>query len=150
LRAADFFSSVLGSLPAALATVRADAVGPCLLIETNITAVETTNGRVRGFRRICLTETMSTSNSTNIWERRFGVSKRNTKEPRIASGPRKFTFWLSSLTALLSFAAGIFCLQATRTTRTMDPEQARFAAENVPNQGTCSLAQAIQALSIRH
>jgi hypothetical protein len=93
---------------------------------------------------------MSTSNSAKIWERRFGVSKGNTKEPRIASGLRKFTFWLSSLTVLLSLSAGIFCLQATRTPRTMDPEQARFATENVPNQGTVSLAQAIQALSVRH
>jgi hypothetical protein len=32
----------------------------------------------------------------------------------------------------------------------MDPEQVRFATENVPNQGTVSLAQAIQALSVRH
>jgi hypothetical protein len=32
----------------------------------------------------------------------------------------------------------------------MDPDQARFATEHVPNQGTVSLAQAIQALSIRH
>jgi hypothetical protein len=31
-----------------------------------------------------------------------------------------------------------------------DPDQVSFAAENVPNQGTVSLAQAIQALSIRH
>ena len=93
---------------------------------------------------------MSTSNSTRILERRFRVPQENAKEPRIGSGPRKFTFWLSSLTVLLSLSAGIFCLQATRTPRTMDPEQARFATENVPNQGTVSLAQAIQALSVRH
>ena len=123
--------------------------GPYLVIETNIAVVETTNGRARGFRRICATETMSTSNSAKIWARRFEVSKGNAKESRIASGPRKFIFWLSSVTALLSFSAGIFCLQVTRTTRTMDPDQVRFANENVPNQGTVSLAQAIQALSIR-
>lgn len=112
--------------------------------------VETTNDRFRGFRRICLTETMSTSNSAKILERRFGVSKGNAKEAHLASGARQFTFWLSSLTALLSFSAGIFCLQVTGTTRAMDPDQARFATENVPNQATVSLAQAIQALSIRH
>jgi hypothetical protein len=33
-----------------------DARGPYLVIETTITTVETTNGRFRGFRRICLTK----------------------------------------------------------------------------------------------
>jgi hypothetical protein len=112
--------------------------------------VETTTGRLRGFRRICLTETMSTANSVKIMKRRFEVSKENAKEPRITSGPRKFTFWLSSLIVLLSFSVGIFCLQVNRKTRTMDPDQAGFASENVPNKSTVSLAQAIQALSIRH
>jgi hypothetical protein len=32
----------------------------------------------------------------------------------------------------------------------MDPDEVRFASENVPYQGTVSLAQAIQALSLRH
>jgi hypothetical protein len=93
---------------------------------------------------------MSTANYVKTLQRRFGVSKGNAKEPRITSGSCKFIFWLSSLTGLLSFSAGIFCLQMTTTTRTMDPDQARFATEHVPNQGTVSLAQAIQALSIRH
>jgi hypothetical protein len=112
--------------------------------------VETTDGRFRGFKRIGLTETMSTAKSVKTLERRFGVSEGNAKELPITSGSRKFTFWLSSLTALLFFFAGVFCLQTSRTTRTIDPDQVRFATENVPNQGTVSLAQAIQALSIRH
>jgi hypothetical protein len=33
-----------------------DARGPYLVIKSNITTVETTNGRFRGFRRICLTK----------------------------------------------------------------------------------------------
>ena len=33
-----------------------DARGPYLVIKTNITTVETTNDRFRGFRRICLTK----------------------------------------------------------------------------------------------
>jgi hypothetical protein len=33
-----------------------DARGPYLVIKTNTTTVETTNGRFRGFRRICLTK----------------------------------------------------------------------------------------------
>jgi nucleoside-diphosphate-sugar epimerase len=90
---------------------------------------------------------MSISNSAKTLERSFGVSKGITKESDMASGLRKFTFWLSSLTALLSFSAVIFWFQATRTPRT-DPDQVRFAAENV--KGTVSLAEAIQALAIRH
>jgi hypothetical protein len=97
-----------------------------------------------------MSETMSTSNSAKILERGFGVSKRKAKEPRVASGPRTFTFWLSSLAVLLFFSFGIFCLQVTETTRTMDTDQARFATENVPNQSTLSLAQAIQTLGVRH
>jgi hypothetical protein len=93
---------------------------------------------------------MSISNSAKILGRRFRVSKGITKESNPAPGLRKFTFWLSSLTALLSFSAGIFYLQVTGTPRTTDLDQAGLATENVPNQGTVSLAQAIEALSIRH
>jgi hypothetical protein len=91
---------------------------------------------------------MSTSNYVRIFGRGFGVSKGITKESHKASGPRKFTFWLGLLTALLSFGAGIFWLQVTRTQRTTNLDQARFAAENV--QGTVGLDEAIQAISIRH
>ncbi|MBV8968957.1 MAG: hypothetical protein JO331_07845 [Verrucomicrobia bacterium] len=92
---------------------------------------------------------MSISNSAKTLGRRSGVSIGITKEPNTAAGLRKVTFWLSSLTALLSFSVAIFWLQAIRTPRTTDPEQARLATENVPEQGTVSLDQAIHALSIR-
>jgi hypothetical protein len=92
---------------------------------------------------------MSISNSTKTLGRRSGGSKGITKKPNIESGLRKFTFWLSSLTALLSFSVAIFYLQVTRTSRTTNPEEARLATENVPDQGTVSLGQAIYALSIR-
>jgi hypothetical protein len=90
---------------------------------------------------------MSISNPANILGRRFGISKGITEESNIASRLRKFAFWLSSLIALLSFSAGTFCLQVTRTPGTTDLDQ-RLATENV--QGTVTLAQAIQAFGIRH
>jgi hypothetical protein len=124
--------------------------GPYLVIETNNYG---RSDNERPFSRIqayLSHQTMSISDSAKTLGRRFGVSKGITKESNIASGLRKFTFRLSLLTALLSFSAGIFCLQVTRTPRTTDPDQMRFATENAPDQGTVSLAQAIQALGIRH
>jgi hypothetical protein len=57
---------------------------------------------------------------------------------------------LSSLTALLFLSAGIFCFRATSTPRTTDADQVCLPAENVPSQTAISIANAIQALSIRH
>ena len=90
---------------------------------------------------------MNIWNSAEILGRHFGVYKGTIKESAIAPGLRKFTFWLSLLVVLLSLSAGIFWLQANRTT---DLDQARAATENASNQGTVSLAQAIQALTLRH
>jgi hypothetical protein len=91
---------------------------------------------------------MSTSNSVKTLGHSFGISKVITKELRIGPKPRKFTFCLGLLTALLSFAAAIFWIQVTRTQRTTNPDPARFAAENV--QGVVGLEEAIQAISSRH
>jgi len=44
-----------------------EARGPYLLVKTNITTVETTNGRFRGFRLILSHQTMSISNSASVF-----------------------------------------------------------------------------------
>jgi len=49
-----------------------------------------------------------------------------------------------------SAGLGIFYFRATGTPRATDADQMRLAAENVPSQGAISIANAIQALSIRH
>jgi hypothetical protein len=93
---------------------------------------------------------MSTSNSARILNRRLGASIGDSKVLRIAPGPRKFIFWLSLVTVLLSFSVGVFCFQVARARQTTEPDPVGLATEDVPDQATVSLAQAIQALSIRH
>jgi hypothetical protein len=127
-----------------------DARGPYLAIETNNYGSSDNERSLSRIQAYLSRQTMSIRNSANALGPRFGVCRGITKESNIASGLSKFTFWLSSLAALLSFSAGIFCLQVTRTPRTTDPDQVRLATENLPNEGTVSLAQAIQALRIRH
>jgi hypothetical protein len=88
---------------------------------------------------------MSIWNSPKILGHRFEASKGITEESNIPSSELcKFTFWLTSLIALLSFSAGIFCLQVTRTPRTTDLDQERLT------QSAVSLTHAMQALSTRN
>jgi hypothetical protein len=127
-----------------------DACGPYLAIETNNYGSSDNEPSLSRIQAYLSHQTMSISNSAKPLGRRFGVCRGITEESNTASGLGKFTFWLSSLAALLSFSAAIFCLQVTRTQRTTDPDQVGLAAEDLPNEATVSLAQAIQALRIRN
>jgi hypothetical protein len=92
---------------------------------------------------------MRVANSAGKLEHCFGALEGTTKEADIRPG-RQVAYCLSSLTALLFLSLGIFCFRATSTPPTTDADQVRLAAENVPTQGSISIANAIQALSIRH
>ena len=63
--------------------------------------------------------------------------------------PRRVTYWLLLSVALLSFLAG-YCLVKFSAERTIDPAQVSLAAEDIPNQGTVTFGQAVQALNCRH
>jgi hypothetical protein len=73
------------------------------------------------------------------------VNNEAQPEPR----PRRIMYWLLSSVALLSFLAG-YCLVKFSAERTIDPAQVDLVAEEAPNQGTVTFAQAVQALSCRH
>jgi hypothetical protein len=94
---------------------------------------------------------MRVANSARKLEHRFGAFEGATaKEAEIIPGLRQVVYCLSSLTALLFLSVGIFCFRATSTPRPTDADQVCLAAENVPSQSAISIANAIQALSIRH
>jgi hypothetical protein len=73
------------------------------------------------------------------------VNNEAQPEPR----PRRVAYWLLSSVALLSFVAG-YCLLKFTAERIIDPAKVTFVAEDVPNQGTVTFGQAVQALSCRH
>jgi hypothetical protein len=81
-------------------------------------------------------QTMNTMNSVN-----------NEAQPE--PKPRQVKYWLLSSVALLSFLAGYRLLKFSAE-RTIDPAQVSLVAEGVPNQGTVTFGQAVQALSCRH
>ncbi len=81
-------------------------------------------------------QTMNTMNSVN-----------NEAQPQ--PRPRRVAYWLLSSVALLSFVAG-YCLVKFTAERTIDPAKVSLVAEDVPNQGTVTFGQAVQALSCRH
>jgi hypothetical protein len=81
---------------------------------------------------------------------RLEESAGTNKEAKMRTGLRKVALWLISFAALISLPAGMFCLVASGTTRTTDPDQVGLATEGVPSQAAVTFGQAIQALSVRH
>jgi hypothetical protein len=80
----------------------------------------------------------------------FEGSAGTNAEARMRTGFRKVALWLISFAALISLPAGMFCLVASGTTRTTDPDQVGLATEGVSSQAAVTFGQAIQALSVRH
>ena len=92
------------------------------------------------------------ASETDLFEARLlsGESEGSTKELELEPGVHGIAFGLISLAALLSLLAGMFYLLESDIMRASDPDEVRLAAEGVPGQGTFTIGQAIQALSVRH
>jgi hypothetical protein len=106
---------------------------------------------------------MNTPNSVNkLWDWRDVVSvfrptrllfvrfEEASEEAKPAPRPRRVLYWLILSVAFLScFVAG-YCVVKYNAEGTIDPDQVRLVVEGLPNQGTATFAQAVQALSRRH
>jgi hypothetical protein len=92
------------------------------------------------------------ASETDLFEARLlsEESEGSTKELELEPGGHGIAFRLISLAALLSLLAGMFYLLESNVMRASDPDDLRLAAEGVRGQGTFTIGQAVQALSVRH
>jgi hypothetical protein len=66
-----------------------------------------------------------------------------------ASALKPAFYFLISLAGLASLLAGIFCMKEFTTPRMTDTDQLHLAVRDLPNQGSVTFDQAMQALSGR-